>query len=421
MKKMISPLTSVLILFFSLSCSHQVKKSEPENAKIDLKTMMDPNVLFEKFWDTSKTNIYPKELETKYFTDLEYGKLKKQAQRSHDIYNFSIHLNKFLNKFGVSHTKFYTDKDYEFYFFRSLFTTRNPDQPTIWNIGAEFEKNQKGYIVRSVLDGLAAESTGLRRGDIIKEINGKAFNPVFYYKPTPSNQADLLVQRGSREIQLAITPVKSGLHRTYIQAIKNSIKTIPIKGKLIGYVHLWTGTHDDSAKELQNAVHQLKNTDALVLDLRDGYGGAWWSHLDPFFKSTNDYFKATWLDRDGKTTDMLPEKKQNPQAYTKPMVVLINEGVRSGKEALAYQFKKTKRATLVGTKTAGFFVGGGAYFTEIELPYFLYLSSKGLLLDGINLEGNGVKPDIKVSYPLTTSSRMDPQLAEALKILSQEN
>ncbi len=116
---------------------------------------------------------------------------------------------------------------------------------------------------------------------------------------------------------------------------------------------------------------------------------------------------------------MLPESKINPDPYLKPMVVLINEGVRSGKEALAFQFKKTRRAKLIGTQTAGFFVAGGAYFREPELPYFLYLSSKGLLLDGVNLEGNGVLPDIHVTYPIDSNFETDPQFEKALEILSE--
>ncbi|MBK9206168.1 MAG: hypothetical protein IPL73_27910 [Candidatus Obscuribacter sp.] len=44
--------------------------------------------------------------------------------------------------------------------------------------------------------------------------------------------------------------------------------------------------------------------------------------------------------------------------YDKPLVVLINEGSRSGKEIIAYALQKSKRAVLVGTNTAGYVVAG---------------------------------------------------------------
>lgn len=407
----------LFIFALTFGCSNKSVQAQQALNEDDSGKLITPNVILEHFWQTSKTNIYPKELEQKYFTQDEFNQLSKSAQASTDVYEFSTYLNNFLKKLKVSHTHFYTDRDLEFYFFRSLFSTRNPDQPTINHIGAEYETTNRGYVIRSVLDGYAAQKSGLKRGDLILDVNGKHFDPVASFRDATGDEVKLSVRRGSKIIHLSMKPELSGLHRSYINAIKNSLKVLKFKNKKIGYIHLWTGTHDDSIKELQNSVNQLKNTDALILDLRDGYGGAWWNHLDPFYQNTQTYFKATWVGRDGKTTDMISESKQNPQPYTKPMVVLINEGVRSGKEALAFQFKKTKRAILVGTRTAGFFVGGGAYFRETELPYFLYLSSKGLLLDGVNLEGVGVEPDIKISWPLDLSPDFDPQLKEAKKVI----
>ena len=217
-----------------------------------------------------------------------------------------------------------------------------------------------------------------------------------------------------------VRPVLGGLQRAYVEAIKSSVSRFASGKKMIGYVHLWTGTHEETSVELQKAVHSLRDCDAIILDLRNGYGGAWWDHLDPFYKNTSSYFKATWIERNGKKSDTFSERKKNRDSYNRPMAVLINEGVRSGKEALAFQFKKTKRALLIGTKTAGFFVAGGAYFRETELPYFLYLSSKGLLLDGVNLEGHGIEPDISVPFSTDQSLESDPQLEKAKEVLKRK-
>jgi carboxyl-terminal processing protease len=404
-------ISCVAFLFLVFGCAHD---------KYDQKSQINsPETILGKFWETGKQNIYPQKLELKFFTQEKFNQIEKQAKSSLDLYEFSDLLNHFLSQFQVSHTHFYTDQDLEFYFFRSLFSTRDPETPKIYHIGAEYIKSNEGYTVKAVLDGFGAQRAGVRRGDIIVSINSQPFHPVLSFKNQNTSDLKVKIRRGQKLMETTIGATYSGLHRAYIDSIGNSVKVYKVKNKKVGYVHLWTGTHSESVEKLQRAVENLKSTDALILDLRDGYGGAWWDHLDPFYKNTDEYFKATWVDRGGVKTDMLVKPKVNSKAYLKPMVVLINEGVRSGKEALAFQFKKTKRAQLLGTKTAGFFVAGGAYFNEPELPYFLYLSSKGLLLDGIDIEGVGVEPDIEVTWPLKSDFKYDPQLEMAISVLSR--
>ncbi len=116
-------------------------------------------------------------------------------------------------------------------------------------------------------------------------------------------------------------------------------------------------------KEIVERLAQ-QNIDGLILDIRGGYGGAWTEHLQPFFVDNAGFFEAEILDGEDKLQILPADEHHNPQAYTGPMAVLINEGVRSGKEAMAYQFKKSRRATLIGSKTAGYFFCGIFQFYE---------------------------------------------------------
>ncbi|MGQ9424367.1 S41 family peptidase [Gilvimarinus sp. F26214L] len=118
------------------------------------------------------------------------------------------------------------------------------------------------------------------------------------------------------------------------------------------------------------------------------------------------------LDRQGETEYMKPEQKTNDSYYSGPLVVLINGGVRSGKEALAYQFKKTARATLVGTTTAGAFVGGLGGFANEDRGLILYLAVFGMFLDDREIEGKGISPDIEVAPD--HGHHDDPQLERAI-------
>jgi carboxyl-terminal processing protease len=415
------------LLFVTLvSCAHKssttTSAASEQEQKANTESVGDLNLMLKDLWIIAKSSIYPQTLEKKFFTDQALEKLERMASQSNDVYDLAPEVNLFLDKLNVSHTRFYTDRDIEFYFFRSLFTTRDLDKPAIFHIGAEYEPTGKGYLIRNVLEGYTAQRVGLKRGDLVFAIDepSESFHPVLSFKNFGSKERILFIRRGKQTLKIKLAPVFSGIHRAYIEATVKSAKVLSSNGKRIGYIHLWTGTHEDSIRALHESVKKLKDTDALILDLRDGFGGAWWGHLDPFFKDSKNYFKATWIDREGKRSEMLPTLKENTDVYSKPMIVLINEGVRSGKEALAFQFKKTKRALLIGTRTAGFFVAGAAHFRDSALNYFLYLSSKGLLLDGVDLEGRGVDPDIIIEYPLSSPESGDPQLSEALLRLSKE-
>jgi carboxyl-terminal processing protease len=208
------------------------------------------------------------------------------------------------------------------------------------------------------------------------------------------------------------------LPEAFLAATSNSAVILQTGRRKVGYVHLWFGGFD-SDLILSNIVQgKFKGqVDGLILDLRDGFGAAWWNHLDPFYPDRNEYFISTTISRDGSRETLKPELLRNPEHFSGPMVVLINEDVRSGKEALAYQFKKTKRAFLIGTRTAGAFVAGKGFFTEEDQGYLLYLAVKGVLLDGNVIEGQGIVPDQEVAYPLDKVLTKDPQLEAALEHL----
>ncbi len=104
--------------------------------------------------------------------------------------------------------------------------------------------------------------------------------------------------------------------------------------------------------------------------------------------------------------------QSNQDAYTGPMSVLINSGTRSGKEALAYQFAKTRRATVIGTTSAGAFTGGKGVFAERDVDYLLYLAVLEIRLDDRTIEGVGVAPHIRVPATPGVDAPLDRALWE---------
>jgi carboxyl-terminal processing protease len=98
--------------------------------------------------------------------------------------------------------------------------------------------------------------------------------------------------------------------------------------------------------------------------------------------------------------------------------MVVNNGSRSGKEILAYGFKKYGLGKLIGTKTAGAVVGGSPFLLEDD--NLLYLAVVDVWIDGERLEGKGVIPDIEVPFPLEYAQGKDPQFNKAVDVLLKQ-
>lgn len=370
-----------------------------------------------EFWDIAKDKIYPKYLAETYFTEQSYINLRQKASKVSDVYELTPLINEFLSDIPISHTLFYDSHSVDFYLFRSMFSTKEIDKPEVNHIGAQFTTLKGIYVVRDVLNGYPAEKIGLRRGDQILKANNSAFHPYHSFNPS-GKSVRLTVKRNNLIKHFYIDAIRENPNLSMNRAIERSSKIVEKNGNHIGYVRLWSGTHKNNIEVFRKAVMRLGEVDGLVLDLRDGYGGAWYEYLDLFFPNRKDYFHFTITDRNG-TESFSPDQKSNEWHYAGPMVVLINEGTRSGKEALAYQFQKSHRALLIGTTTQGAFSAGEGIFNDIDKPYFLYLATAEYHLDGKKIEGVGINPDISIKYDLSNSSSRDPQLDLALKKISE--
>jgi len=101
--------------------------------------------------------------------------------------------------------------------------------------------------------------------------------------------------------------------------------------------------------------------------------------------------------------------------WRKPVVLLINEGTRSGKEVLAYGFRKYGYGKTIGTTSAGAVLAGRAFM--MSNGGLLLLAVADVSVDGERLEGKGVTPLIEVPFDIRYAEGSDPQLARAIELL----
>lgn len=295
---------------------------------------------------------------------------------------FDAILDRMIAEFDDSHFDFFTEDEQGYYAMDGLISNQPKDMP---NIGVWFKPAKNGYEARMVLENGPAWKAGVRKHDVIEKINGKPFTPVSSLREYVDKKAKLTINRGGKVLEVDCDVVKGSAMEMFVDASRDSVKIIEVDGKKIGYVHLWTMANDKFRNVLSSAVYgKLKDTDAFILDIRDGFGGRPEGFGDPFFRP-----------------DVVIETKFGAASqksifgYQRPLAVLINDGSRSAKEVFAAVMKHSKRATLIGSTTAGDVLGTSpmkiADWAYLEIPMV------DMTVNGQRLEDVGVAPDIEVA------------------------
>ena len=193
------------------------------------------------------------------------------------------------------------------------------------------------------------------------------------------------------------------------QTTTGSKHLLEANGKRIGYIRVWSYAgqvyQDILVEELSKG--KLKDADALIWDLRDGWGGAHPRYLDVFNARAPD---MTFTERSG-DSDFASFR------WRKPVALLINGGTRSGKEVLAYGFKKYGYGEVIGVRSAGALLAGRGYL--LSDGSFLMVAVNDVAVDGERLEAKGVTPTIEVPLDIPYAGGKDPQLDKAVEVLSE--
>ncbi len=337
---------------------------------------------------------------------------KKAILSSTNIVELGERMNALIKTLHTSHCEFATANDEIGYFLRSLFCQFGKKHaPLIAFTGAITGGVNCGRRqVRYVLDGSPAAASGILPGDEIIAVDGKPYLGQLSFAGTAGRAVVLTVKRNDAELRVKIKPALKDTYSCYVEATEKSARITKTPEGTIGYVHLWTG--GERAHEMFETLlgGKLNSTDGLILDLRDGYGANFFNDLDYFYRPPAGYPSITMTWRSGK-------KETTTLVYDKPVVALINGGVRSGKELVAFSLKRTGRAKLVGERTAGSVVAGKLF--PVDSRTFLYLAVAAGDVDGVNLEGAGVEPDIAVPAGCAKADK-DRQFAEADRLIRQQ-
>jgi carboxyl-terminal processing protease len=297
-------------------------------------------------------------------------------------------INKLLDELKASHLGVYTRNDFHYWGLNSLFSPDNT-RYSLNFAGLWPERRGGRWHAKYVFEGSAAARAGIAQGDELIRLNGAVFDPFSF-----TGQHDSVVfssKRGKRQT-VSLRAEHISVMQAFVDASRASSRIFDAEGRRVGYFHLW-GARDGVLKALEDSLAEFATSrvDALILDFRGGYGG-----------TSLDYLKALLASQ---------------YLMNIPKFVLIDDGVRSGKEMLAAIMKRDKLATLVGSRTAGAFLGATPvrFFDD---RYFLLLAAFGGAPQGMPpVEGVGVSPDVEVPPCRQHCAGQDPQLKRALDLV----
>lgn len=336
---------------------------------------------------------------------------------------FSASVNNMLSDLKTSHTRYYTTDDPEYYYYLDIFKSYPPINVFIKKrfssakvifpgIGILTRTTDHGAFISSVFNGSPADTSGLKRGDRIISVDGKSFSPVSSFRGKIGKKVIIRIKRhgdSDDDTSISVIPSACDPGAVMYDAMNGSARIIQRGSRRIGYIHIWSFADERYFECLIEHINTtFRTADALIVDLRDGFGGADPSYLNvfntriPVIRSvTGDGIESTY----------------DPQ-WRKPVILMINGGTRSGKEVFAYGFRKYGYGRIVGTTSAGAVAGGRPYI--LSNGNMLYLAVTKCFIDGESIEGKGIHPDIVVEDPLEYSGRNDPQLETAISAATED-
>ena len=282
-------------------------------------------------------------------------------------------------------------------------------------VGIELGQNDKGQLeIVSVLDGGPAKAAGLRAQDIIAAINGE--NSLTW---TPEKAVDKV--RGQAGTTVKLTIVRDGVSKDYSltrATVTNPSVNTEIKND-IGYIRI-SRFGDDTAKLTEQAAADVKKAGVkgVILDLRGNGGG----YVDAAQAVASLWLKSGTTivqERSGSTVRDTVKASGDPTLLGMPTVVLIDGGSASASEIVAGALRDNGAAKLVGEKSYG--KGSVQELLSLSSGDKLKVTvAKWYTPKGVNINGDGLKPDVAV--PMTAdqyNSGDDTQRTAAVEILNK--
>ena len=290
-------------------------------------------------------------------------------------------------------------------------------------IGVTVSQSDESLQILAVAEGGPADRAGLRPGESIREVDGKAVTPE-----TRSECVDAIAGKPGTSVTLTVEGTDGALRtvtitREKIQNISAAWTMLEGDTALLVIGNFYAGT----AEQVRTCLDEMtaQNAKALVVDVRynpGGYVTELAAILDDLLPEGEVFHSETLSGRETSYTS-------DADCIGLPIGVLVNGDSYSAAEFLAAQLRESAGAVIVGTQTCG----KGFAQTLFALPDGSALglsTSRYVTGSGVSLIGTGVTPDQTVElsdkenealYAGILPVEEDAQLQAVLTLLSESS
>ncbi len=285
-------------------------------------------------------------------------------------------------------------------------------------VGMEIAVRDQVLTVVTPLKGTPAERAGIRSGDKIIKIDGKATN-------TMDVDGAIKLIRGPRGTQVALTIVREGLAEPREIKVTRDIINVPVittekraDGVFVLTLSTFTANSPSLFRDALREFVESGNT-KLILDLRGNPGGyleaavdiASWFLPTGAIVVTEDYAgNASNIVHRSRGYDIFNDNLK--------MVILVDRGSASASEILADALNYHGVAKMIGENTFG--KGSVQELVDIGPDAALKITvARWLGPSGKQIPREGIKPDTEVKISEADfKAKKDPQMDKAVEIVN---
>ena len=373
----------VLFLLFVFTYKNFLKSQKEHIESISTRgeintEIVSPKELFVTTWKLIKYNYVDSKLNGQSW---EYWKnhYLKNVETIDDAY---VAINSLIASLDDPYSKFLSKNEFEI--------QHNNIDAKAKGIGVNIASISGKIYIMNVLRGTPADSAGLLRGDIILEIDGfktkgqTLFQVIQHMKGPLGTSLNIVVLRDDKKISRKIKREEINIKSVDYKILENNI----------GYIELSSFVSKNMPMEFISALDKVKDTKALIIDIRGNTGGLFQNALFVANLFLENDILVKVLDNNKKINTY---KADSGMIYSAPLVVLVDKNSASASEILAGALKDNNRAKLIGGATFGKGLVQKVYSlpnsTGINLTVARYLTPKGSQIDKI-----GIKPDFEVQF-----------------------
>jgi len=267
-------------------------------------------------------------------------------------------------------------------------------------IGAELSQVASFLYVVAPIKGSPADQAGVRAGDIIEYIDGKATRDISLY-----DARQLLNGQSGTEVKLRILrasarPLTLNVKRGSFRAPAAEMRMETGRIGILRINSLDAGEAADARSHLQDLIKQ--GAQKIVVDLRSVAGG----EIQEGVTVANFFIRQGSLAKTiGREQKVLKTFDADPKltVFNGPVVVLIDSGTAGAAEIIASAFIEQKRGDVVGEKSFG--AGAGQELFTLRdgdgllLTTVKWASGSGKAFLGEDRSHSGVTPSVEVKRP----------------------